>query len=303
MLSIIILARNVRKSLENCLQSLQISVYKAGLDARVEYILVDDASDAGLEVAPAMVEFRGRTRAPVKILRFIARQHYSKAMAHALSVAAGDAVLFVSHDMIVPVSYLRTILAVAAMDKSFGIVRGTSTYVDCFPQHIIKPPMPPRSLDDIFDFSDFVARYYGLAFETDALLTGDSMLIQRAVLDKIGVFDSNYYGYFGDIDFGLRAQRAGFKMVCAKGAWLLHEGAAFYKQQGVGTDGRAVHDARMKVVNAAYMVFRDKWDTTLPPEYQTFAQIDYTALARGPAPTSGEFEKPVLPDAAICQML
>ena len=297
------LARNVRKSAEQCLHSLQLSIHKLSLESQVEYVLADDASDAGLEVAPAMVEFRNRTRAPVTVLRFTTRQHYSKAMAHVFSVATGDMVLFVSHDMLVTPAYIRTLLAVAAMDKSFGIVRGTSTFVDCFPQHVIKPAMPPRSMDDVFDFSEYVANFFGMATEPDALLTGDSMLIQRAVFDKIGVFDSKYYGYFGDIDFGVRAVRAGFKMVCAKGAWLLHEGAAFYRQQGAGTDGKAVHEARMKVVNAAYLVFRDKWDRNLPPQYQTFAQIDYGAIARGPAPVGGEFEKPILPDAGICQMI
>ena len=45
------------------------------------------------------------------------------------------------------------------------------------------------------------------------------------LLDKVGTFDPRYFGYFGDIDFGLRVQRGGLKMVCAKGAWLWHEGA------------------------------------------------------------------------------
>src|SRR5687768_17643973 len=48
---------------------------------------------------------------------------------------------------------------------------------------------------------------------------------------------------------GLRLQRAGFKMVCAKGAWLWHEGAGAYKDQAVqtGADAEVIHKKRMEV--------------------------------------------------------
>jgi 2,4-dienoyl-CoA reductase-like NADH-dependent reductase (Old Yellow Enzyme family) len=37
--------------------------------------------------------------------------------------------------------------------------------------------------------------------------------------------DLRFFGYFGDVGFGLRAHLAGFKLVCAKGAWLWHRRA------------------------------------------------------------------------------
>ena len=88
--------------------------------------------------------------------------------------------------MVVTPAYLRTLLAVAALDPSFGIVRGTSTYVDCFPQHVVKPPLPPRSAEDVFAFAEHVAGHHGLAWVEDGLLTGDSMLIRPAALAAVG---------------------------------------------------------------------------------------------------------------------
>ena len=138
----------------------------------------------------------------------------------------------------------------------------------------------------------------------DRLLTGDSMLIKREVIAKIGVFDPRYFGYFGDIDFGLRLQRAGFKMVCAKGAWLWHEGAAAYKDKAQQTQQQysQIHAARMQVVNAAYQAFREKWDTSLPPVYPGVDAIPLESLRLRPPLAGGEFQPAISPDPAICQI-
>jgi GT2 family glycosyltransferase len=303
MMSIVMIARNVRQSATNCILSLFGSVARLGIESRVEYVLVDDASEPGQEVAPTMVSLRAQTRAPVRVLRFTTRQHYTRAVAHAFSITKGSSILFVSHDMFVTPAYIRTLLAVAGLDPSFGVIRGTSNYVDCFPNHVIMPQMALRTGDDISAFSDQVAAHYGLTCEEDALLTGDSMLIQPSALEKIGVFDPRYYGYFGDIDYGLRVQRAGLKLVCAKGAWLLHEGAGFYVNEAATKDAAAVQEARMKVVNDAYMVFRQKWNPSLPPGYFGATQIDFSALRKVASPAGGERQPRISPGPDICEML
>jgi GT2 family glycosyltransferase len=304
MLSIVMAARNVQELAANCLRSLLAAVASLGIESQVEYLLVDDASEPGREVAPLMVSVRGQTRAPVRVLRFTARQHYTRALAHAFSIVQGQSILFISHDMIVTPAYIRTLLAVAALDPSFGIIRGTSNYVDCFPNHVIKPSPPTRTVNDASPFAEHMAAYHGLTSEEDPFLTGDSMLIQPGVLAKVGVFDPRYYGYFGDIDYGLRVQRAGFKLICAKGAWLLHKGAAYYKDEAAGGDLAPVHAARMQVVDRAYMAFREKWDLAMPPNYPGAPQqIDLARLRTVPSPVGGEFQPPIPPSPTICEML
>jgi len=194
-------------------------------------------------------------------------------------------------------------MSVAALDAKIGLVRGTSPYVDCFPEHLIAPPFPLRNFDDVDLFARYVAEYYGLQYVDDRLLTGDSMLITRAALDKVGTFDPRYFGYFGDIDFGLRVQRAGLRMVCAKGAWLFHEGAAAYKDKAAKTQQEyaEVHRARMQVVNEAYRAFRDKWDKRLAPEYVGSVDvIPFESLRNVPAPQGGEFQAMIAPPPDIC---
>jgi GT2 family glycosyltransferase len=303
MLSIVMNARNLKTQVANCLVSLLESVARLRMEENVEYVLADDASDAGSEIAPLFLEMRQRTKAPVKVLRFKKRLHYTTGLANSFSAAAGDSILYVSHDMVVTPDYIRTLLAVSALDPSIGLVRGCSPYVDCFPEHQIPISPPPRNLHDILRFAASVAEQNGLAFVEDRLLTGDSMLIKSNALEKVGVFDSRYFGYFGDIDFGLRLQRAGLKMVCAKGAWLLHEGAAYYRQQAAGQDYAPIHEARMKVVREAYSVFRQKWDQSLPSAYQGTDRIDFAHLRTVAPPQGGEFQARLPLDGEVVEQL
>jgi cellulose synthase/poly-beta-1,6-N-acetylglucosamine synthase-like glycosyltransferase len=310
MLSVLVSFRNSRDGAVNLLRSMYRTLQAIGA-GDVELVLIDDASDPAAQMPQLLGEFAGEVRtmtreARVTQLLFKQHQHYSRALAQGLSVCTGKHVLFVSHDMLITPDYVRTLLAVAATDRSIGLVRGTSPYVDCFPHHVIAPPpqLPIRRLEDLEAFSALVSRYFGLYFEEDQLLTGDSMLITRAALDKIGVFDPGYFGYFGDIDFGLRLQRAGFKMVCAKGAWLWHEGAGAYRseQQKTHEEYARIHERRMKVVNEAYLRFREKWDLSLPPAYAGTAAIPFERLRRVPSPAAGEYQPPVPPDPAICEI-
>jgi GT2 family glycosyltransferase len=303
MISVVLSVRNNAQQASNCLASLVRAF--ALLKTPCEFILIDDNSDAQQNVPQLFEQFRQQISGPkVTAMLFKQHQHYTRALAYGFSAAQGRHVLFVSHDMLVTAEYVRTLMAVAASDESFGLVRGTSPFVDCFPEHRVAPPLPMRTLEDLEAFARFVSDYHGLSVTEDRLLTGDSMLIKREVLDKIGVFDPRFFGYFGDIDFGLRLQRAGFRMVCAKGAWLWHEGQGAYKDQArqTATNYQVIHQRRMEVVNAAYMAFREKWDSSMPSRYQGTDAIDLAKLRAAPSPAGGEFQAPITPDPAVCEV-
>ena len=53
-------------------------------------------------------------------------------------------------------------------------------------------------------------------------VSGCAMLIDRAVFHKIGNFDERYFLYFEDVDFCLRAKKAGFKIKVANNAVINH---------------------------------------------------------------------------------
>ncbi len=68
------------------------------------------------------------------------------------------------------------------------------------------------------------AGQYDEASETD-FITGCSMMISRGVLEKIGLLDDAYYLYYEDLDYCLRAKKAGFRLVYYPQSVLWHVNA------------------------------------------------------------------------------
>src|SRR5262249_4549354 len=154
-------------------------------------------------------------------------------------------------------SFLTVLIAVSALRPDIGVVRGTSNYVDSHPEHIVAAPGDLRNYKDVENFSRTVFERNGLALTEDRELSGDAVLIKRSVIERIGVMDLRFFGYFGDIDYGMRAHAAGFRLACAKGAWLFHKGAGHIKADTAGTN--AAFARRMEWVEQAYQAFREKW--------------------------------------------
>jgi GT2 family glycosyltransferase len=54
-------------------------------------------------------------------------------------------------------------------------------------------------------------------------ISGASLLVKRAVLERIGLFSEEYFLYYEDVDFCLRAKKAGFSLAWAKASVLVHK--------------------------------------------------------------------------------
>ncbi len=304
MLSFIIPARSLRDVTTECLISLNSAVHLLGLLPHVEYILLDDQSDPREGISEMFTHFRASSQCPVHVARFKQWQHYTGVFAYGLSRAKGDSVFFISNDMYVTPAWLRTVLAVAAIDARIGIVRGTAEIVDSFPQHEVKPPFEDRGPDDILAFSDFLSRTRGLEHTDDTILSGDAVLIKRSVIDAIGVMDRRFFGYFGDPDYGLRVRRAGFRMVCAKGAWLKHYGQGHIKAEiQKGARSEEANDRRRQLVLAAWSKFRDKWDKALPGAFINTDQIDWNKLMALPKSRELDYVAPIPHEPGVVEVL
>jgi GT2 family glycosyltransferase len=282
MLSIIVPARNDGKMTRECLGALLHALERLRLQA--ELILIDDASEPGEGILDAFRETRQRARGQnVKIIRAANHRHYSGVFSLGLHFAQGDRVFFLSNDMLVTPSFLLALLSVSALDTKIGIVRGTSNYTDSHPEYHIQPDRPLAGYNDILSFSAKRFAEGGIAFREDAVLSGDAVLISRALIDAIGVLDLRFFGYFGDVDYGMRAHLAGFKLVCALGAWLYHVGGLHVtrEMQQLGeSDPGAAGARRMALVETAYAAFREKWGATLPPRYSDCPSLHFFPVAQ-----------------------
>ena len=266
--SIIVPARNNAESTAKCLGSLLLSVNR--LQLKCEFVLVDDASAPQERILDVFRQHRlNATGHETKIIRSRKHQHYSGVFSIGLDNATRDLIFFISNDMLVTTSFLQALLLVSSLSGKHGIVRGTSNYTDSHSEHKVEPPQPLTNYPEIDSFSRHIFSGNGCRYVEDDVLSGDAILIKRELVDAIGVLDLNFFGYFGDVDYGMRAHLAGFKLVCAKGAWLFHEGSGHLRHEmnkGTLTFDQA-RESRYALVEAAYQQFRKKWDIAGPERW------------------------------------
>jgi GT2 family glycosyltransferase len=290
MLSVIVPVRNTRPLVTQCLIGLIYAFADLGPPAAVEFILIDDHSDPDQGIRGLFADFRRNTKSHVVIAAPRERGYYTFSVSLGMTLARGNQMLLVSHDMIPTKAYVQTLLSVAALDDRIGVVRGCSPHVDNFPEHVYGPPFPTRSVQDADNFSTYASRYHGLAAVEDQFLIGDSFLVRRSLIERIGVMDTSFRHLLGDIDFGVRARRAGFKLVCAKGAWLHHEGGGHSKFQFMsGRESKdQIHSGAMSLLGDAYARFRQKWGAgNLTAEFTGAHNIEYDRLMALPP---GEYD-------------
>lgn len=67
-----------------------------------------------------------------------------------------------------------------------------------------------------------LAKLQGVSLIID-YVSGCCMLVKREVLEKIGLLDEQFFLYFEDVDFCLRAKRAGFKVAVESASVINHE--------------------------------------------------------------------------------
>ena len=281
--SVIVPARNGFEPTSICLGTLLHSVTR--LNLKCEFILVDDASDETERIQESFQSHRASAKGhETKIIRSRKHQHYTRVFSIGLPFATRDVVFFISNDMVITPYFLQALLLVSSLSREFGIVRGTSNYVDSHPEHIVRPQ---DILKDYRSVENFSQRVFGAQTCTnveDSVLSGDAVLIKRELIDKIGVLDMRYFGYFGDIDYGMRTHLAGFKLVCAKGAWLLHEGGGYVKRE-MQRDRillEQARDKRLALVEDCYREFRSKWHIEQPARWDGgihAGSLDFNKLA------------------------
>ena len=308
MITILVLFRNARPLAGQCLQSLQELEQSLGLSgAGLEYLLIDDCSDDAAGIPAMLREFRSSSRAgSVSLLRFRRHLHYTHGLAVGLSVARGDLVLFLSHDMILPRSCAMALMeTAAAAPEEVAVFRPRSAHMDQAEEAVLAPPLAPRKRSDIEAFAAYVREYHGPLYGHVALLTGDAMLIRRRAIEKIGVPDTRFRGFFGDVDYGLRLERAGLRHAIAGGAWLHHVGGGAARDRGETPEQWEATQALNRTdVAAAYQVFRDKWrEANLPANLADLRREMLQACAALPSVSFNLFQPPVAPDPQWCEVL
>jgi hypothetical protein len=128
-----------------------------------------------------------------------------------------DYVLLLNNDTEVENDFLSKLVEVAESDEKIGLISpvifdGKTKEIWFSGGEIIWNRMSNRHARDIK-----TQDYYETGF-----ITGCSMLVKAAVFKAIGLLDEDYFLYWEDADFSLRARKAGFKNMVVSSSWIYH---------------------------------------------------------------------------------
>jgi GT2 family glycosyltransferase len=213
---VVVLNWNRPEDTRLCVESLQAGDY-----AELRILVVDNGSDVDkYEELCAAVSGVEIVRSEDN-LGFAAGNNIG--IRHALDRDA-DYVLLVNNDTVVAPDMIGMLVEVMERDPTFGVAGPIIYYMDQ-PQEVwfagyrikgelyvlrrglrLEPPLQP--VEDV----DFVS--------------GCGMLLRREMVERVGVFSSEYFMYYEDLDLCLRAKRAGWRIACVTGASMWHKVSA-----------------------------------------------------------------------------
>lgn len=199
--SIIIVNWNGKRWLADCLDSLLCQTYK-----NFEIVLVDNASKDD------SVEFVQKNYPQILIVRNDANLGFASGNNSALGKIKGDLVLLLNNDTRAPVDYLEKFVGAFDEIPNLGAAQSKIVLMD-----------EPDKLDSCGSFwtnSTFLYHYgsvkdqsidkYNKPFPVFSN-KGASMLIRKDLIDKIGLFDDDFWCYYEETDFCHRVWLSGYE--------------------------------------------------------------------------------------------
>jgi len=140
---------------------------------------------------------------------------------------AADYVLIINNDTEVTADMVTELVRVAESDATIGVVGCRNILMD--------DPTRLWGAHGVLTYGPFVVRTDGegmpdgprwqVVKEVDWVI-GNGYLWRRAALERVGLLDESFFAYHEDVDWCLRARTAGFRVVYAGTASILHKGAA-----------------------------------------------------------------------------
>ncbi len=197
-------------------------------------ILVDDGSDE--PTASYLKRFSEEQKC--RLVRNEKARGYTFAANQGMRESQADYVVLLNSDTIVTDGWIDRMVACAESGKDIGIVGPLSNTASwqSIPDVLIDGdwadnPLPPDVT--VNDMGTLVARYSARAYPRIAFLNGFCLMIKRAVIEDIGIFDEEKFGrgYGEENDYCLRARKAGWELVLADDVYIFHAQSKSYSTE------------------------------------------------------------------------
>ncbi len=188
----------------------KICIESIGKNTTLPYriIIVDNAS--AIETASYLRELSEKNKNTIRLIRNEENAGFPKAVNQGIALSGVPYVCILNNDTEVYKGWLEEMIKIAESDADTGLVNPSSNTLG-----------QPGPLED----------FSGKCMEMSSCI-GFCMLIKKEVIEKIGKLDEIYSpGNFEDTDFSRRAQKAGYKCVMAKGAYVYHAQNTGFKKR------------------------------------------------------------------------
>ncbi len=195
---------------------------------RVELVIVDDASP--LKAATAATADKAGSWADVVYHRNIENLGYLRSANKGLSLASGARILLCNSDTRLAPGALARLEAALDSDPRVGLAGPVSN--GAFNSSLQLAPGIPAALRSFTDeelerFDDYGAALSrrGLPAAEAGWLMGFCTLLKREAYEELGPLDEGFgFGYLEEVDYAIRARRAGWKLAVAPDAFVFHGG-------------------------------------------------------------------------------
>lgn len=216
LVSIIILNYNGKDFLEACLESVFQTDYP-----KFEVILVDNAStDNSLELIKHL--FRKETR--LKVVENSENLGFAEGNNVGLCYANGKYIVLLNIDTVTESSWLKELVSTMERDSTIGAAQSKLLKLD--DKEIID------SAGDIVDYYGTSAMIGGSWRERDTgqydslreifSARGAAIILRKKIVDKIGLFDPDFFLSYEDVDLGWRIRLHGYKIVFVPNSVVYH---------------------------------------------------------------------------------
>ncbi|KKQ67139.1 MAG: putative glycosyltransferase [Candidatus Daviesbacteria bacterium GW2011_GWA2_38_24] len=198
--SVVIPNWNGKEFLKACLKSLESQTFK-----NFEVIIVDNGS------TDRSAQYIKKYFPKFKVIKLPKNIGFSPAVNIGIKDSQGEYIVLLNNDTKVDKDCLKQLVKCADVYPEVGMVAAKMLQF-----------YNPDLIDSAGDFVDAVGHASNIGYgEKDGekfneskeifLVTGGGALIKRKVFEKVGLLDDEYFAYFEDVDFCLRAQMQGFK--------------------------------------------------------------------------------------------
>lgn len=229
-----------------CLQS----VLAARTQAAHELVVIDDASPEP-EVSAYLKSLEAEGRITLRV--HAENRGFVSSVNEGMRLHPDRDVVLLNSDAEVADGWLDRLSACAARELHAGTVTPFSNNATiCSYPRFVKSNALPRDYDTAALDRLFAATHPGTAIDIPTAV-GFCMFIRRECLEAVGYFDEEAFGkgYGEEVDFCMRAARAGYRNLLAADTFVFHEGEVSF-----GNSGASRREGAQKLVDERYPEFQ-----------------------------------------------